>query len=404
MQLERVSKTSDHYGRYYTEEGVATLLVEAMGTHSPELVIDLGVGDGALVGAASQKWARARFVTLDIDAHAGGQSSHAKAMSSTHHIGDALGDNLCQHIGVSYGSVDSALCNPPYVRPRWRKHFAEILEDAGLSSVMPKIGCVPADILFIAQNLRFLRKGGKLGLILPDGIIAGEKFAKLRQVLATAHRLERIIELPRRVFRNTDAKAHIVILTKHFSPQNNIQIQQLDENGVLTSPLVLSTDRVGDRLDYSYLTLHQHNSACPVTRVRDVVEVLSRGPYSSVDRHHCGHPVFHTTDFGFGRVSVPNQFVLSKAIAKTLPGTVAQAGDILLARVGRNLEEKVCSVTSGFVAVSDCVFVLRVKAEFRKRLLSKLLSAEGKKSLSALSHGVGARFITTESLLNLPIG
>lgn len=69
----------------------------------------------------------------------------------------------------------SALCNPPYIRPGWRSHFGQILEDAGLSGVFPHIKCVPADILFIAQNLRFLRPSGKLGLILPDGIIAGEK-------------------------------------------------------------------------------------------------------------------------------------------------------------------------------------------------------------------------------------
>jgi len=137
--------------------------------------------------------------------------------------------------------------------------------------------------------------------------------------------------------------------------------------------------------------------------VRDVVEILTRGPYSSVDRLHCGHPVFHTTDFRQGRLEVPNDFVLGKAIAETVPGAVARAGDILLARVGRNLEEKVCSVTRGFVAISDCVFVLRVQAEYRKRVLSRLLSADGRKTLSALSHGVGARFITVESLLNLTI-
>ena len=241
-----------------------------MGVHSPNLVIDLGVGDGALVGAASRKWAGARFITVDIDACAGRPQLHGQVISSMHRVEDALGNNLSQRIGVLHETVNSALCNPPYVGPKWQRHFAEMLEDAGLSGVMPKIGCIPADVLFIAQNLRFLRRGGKLGLILPDGIIAGERFSKLRQVLATTHRLERVIELPRRVFRRTDAKAHIVILTKHLSPQNTIQVQRLDECGSLTSPIALSTDRAGDRLDYSYIwhrsnkmgrTIPQHECA-----------------------------------------------------------------------------------------------------------------------------------------------
>lgn len=403
MQLARVSKTSDHFGRYYTGDNVADLLVDEMGAHSPNLVIDLGVGDGALVGAASRKWTGARFVTVDIDAQAGHPSWNSSELFLMHHVGDALGNDLCQRINVSHGTVDAALCNPPYVRPKWRKHFAEILEDSGLSGVTPKIGCVPADVLFIAQNLRFLRRGGKLGLILPDGIIAGEKFTKLRQILATAHHLERVIELPRRVFRNTDAKAHIVILAKDLSPQNTIQVQRLNETGTLTSPLELSTDRAGDRLDYSYLASLRQDSDSSLMRVRDVVEILGRGPYSSVERLNCRYPVFHTTDFEPGRHGVTSEFLLSKAMAETLPGIVARAGDILLARVGRNLEEKVCSVTRGFVAITDCVFVLRVKPGYRKRVLKKLQSVDGRKALSALSHGVGARFITVESLLNLAI-
>lgn len=403
MQLARVSKTSDRLGRYYTGDDIAALLVDAMGVHNPNLVIDLGVGDGALVSAASRVWGGARFVTVDIDACVGRPKLHENVMSSMHHVDDALGDKLCQRIGVFHGSVDSALCNPPYVRPKWRKHFAEMLEGAGLSGVMPKIGCVPADVLFIAQNLRFLRKGGKLGLILPDGIIAGEKFRKLRQTLATAHRLERVIELPRRVFRNTDAKAHIVILAKHLSPENTIQVQRLDESGALTAPLVLSPDRVGERLDYSYLALPQHRLNNPSIRVRDVVEVLTRGSCSSADRQHCGHPVFHTTDFRQGQLGIPSDFILSKAVAETISGPVARAGDILLARVGRNLEDKICSVTRGFVAISDCVFLLRVKAEYRKRVLARLFSDDGRKTLAALSHGVGARFITVESLLSVSL-
>ena len=100
MQLARASKTSDRFGRYYTGGNVAALLVDEMGVHSPNLVIDLGVGDGALVGAASRKWAGARFITVDIDACAGRPQLHGQVISSMHHVEDALGNNLSQRIGV----------------------------------------------------------------------------------------------------------------------------------------------------------------------------------------------------------------------------------------------------------------------------------------------------------------
>jgi type I restriction enzyme M protein len=403
MQLARAAKTSDRFGRYYTDADVAGLLVASMAAAGPGLVIDLGAGDGALVGAASRQWLDARFVTVDIDAGVGRPKLYGKLRAATHHIGDALEDNLAQRIRVSLGSVDSALCNPPYVRPRWRKHFAEMLEDAGLSSVIPKIGCVPADVLFIAQNLRFLRSGGKLGLILPDGVIAGEKFGKLRQLLATAHRLERVIELPRSVFRSTDAKAHIVVLTKHESPRPSIQVQRLEDGGALSASISLSTERAIERLDYSYLASAARRYDKRGLQLRDVAILLTRGPYSSADRRSCPHPVFHTTDFAPGSLEVPRDFVMGKSAADKIAGNVAEAGDILLARVGRNLEEKVCYVNRGVVAFSDCIFLLRIKEPFRQRVLRSLNSPRGRQALFAMSHGVGARFITTEALLSLAI-
>lgn len=405
MQLSRAPKTSDHFGRYYTDQDIAGLLVKTVCVKKPGIVIDLGAGDGALAGEASMHWDEARFVTVDIDCNAGSSRlNDLRGSAFTHHVGNALDDSLDQKIGLAYGSVDLALCNPPYVRPKWRKHFGEILEDAGLSHIIPKFGCITAEVLFIAQNLRFLRAGGKLGLILPDGVIAGEKFAKLRHSLATAHRLERVIELPRRVFHNTDAKAHIVVLAKHESAAETIRIQRLEASGMLSPAIDLNTEKAIARLDYSYLASHQRIAPkARGVRLRDIMQVLTRGSYSSAERKECSFPVFHTTDFEPGSLDVPRDFVLSKSAAASTCGIVAQAGDILIARVGRNLEQKVCTVTRGAVAISDCVMLLRVAPRYHDRAVRFLSSASGRAVLLSISHGVGARFITTEAMLELVI-
>lgn len=404
MQLSRNSKTSDHFGRYYTESDIASLLIESMAVRSPKLAIDLGAGSGALVSEASRHWEKTEFITVDIDRKA--ESSALRAISEsafTHHTADALDSSLAEKIGLRYGDVDSGLCNPPYVRPKWRKHFGEILEDAGLSHVIPKIGCIQADVLFIAQNLRFLRSGGKLGLILPDGAIAGEKYAKLRHTLATNHRIERVIELPRRVFRKTDAKAHIVVLTKHQVVDADIQVQRLGDNGLLSQPIHLSPDRAVVRLDYSYLASQQrigHRSAG--LTIRSITQLVTRGSYSSSQRKDLSFPVFHTTDFN-GSAVVPRQFWLTKELQRTASGNLAQPNDILLARVGRNLEQKVSTVTRGTIAVSDCILILRVEPKYQERALIYLTSARGRAALLAASHGVGAAFITMDALQSLEI-
>lgn len=404
MALATASRYSDPYGRYYTRGGAAEVLVSAMGRAPKGVVIDLGAGDGALVGEASRRWTGARFITVDIDQNAGSSRLSEQANSCfSHHVADALDAQLAQKIGLDVGAAHSALCNPPYIRSGWRSHFGQILEDAGLSGVFPHIKCVPADILFIAQNLRFLRPGGKLGLILPDGIIAGEKCGALRHALTKAHRLERVIELPRRMFHGTEAKAYVVVLTKQGKPADAIALQRLEADGSLTGTLDLAVGEATSRLDYSFHCAPAQSLPNRRGRatLRDLGATVARGSFSSSERNACEFPVFHTTDFtGAG---VPRAFQLSKARAATIDALFAEPGDILVARVGRNLEEKVAVVERGRVALSDCILRIRVAPEMQKYVLNFFNSEAGRLALQTASHGVGARFVTRDALLDMVI-
>lgn len=402
MQISRIPKTSDPLGRYYTESVVGSLLVNAMDLICPGTALDLGAGDGALVGEAAKVWENTRFITVDIDANAG--SAMLPKLNSrkfTHHITDALDFALAERLGLRQGEADAALCNPPYLRPRWKKHFAEILEDAGLSHVLPRLSEVPSDLLFIAQNLRLLRDGGRLGLILPDSIISGEKFSSFRKTLLKKHRIERVIELPRRIFRNTDAKAHILVVAKHGESSVQIPIQRLEENGLLSPQLLLPADCAEKRLDYSYASQKRSCIDFEQRSISGVVLSVLRGSFSSAHRNQVEFPIFHTTDFPILEDYVPHAYRLSSENEKTVTGIIASKGDILVARVGRNLSQKVCMVRSGRVAISDCILLLKVIPEYQEAILSYLRSESGHIALEAASHGVGAKFITKSSLLEL---
>lgn len=398
----RVSKTSDPLGRYYTRATVASLLVQTMGKRSPGLALDLGAGDGALVRQASTVWKNTQFITVDIDKNAGSIALPASGGDKfKHYVADALSRNLSERLAVNLGAADAALCNPPYIRPRWKKHFGEILEEAGLSHVLPKMSDAPSDLLFIAQNLRFLRSGGHLGLILPDGMIAGERFQAFRETLARKHKIERVIELPRRIFKSTDAKAHIVVLAKDAGGSSQIKIQRVENDGALSSSIALPSDFAKLRLDYSHYVTKDDQEDASLT-IRDVAIMAVRGNCSSAQRRAMPVPVFHTTEFDTSG-TVPSSFVLRKQDSSVATGMVAIPGDILIARVGRNLESKVCIVRKGYVILSDCIFALRVLPAYREPVLSFLTSQSGRDALASASHGVAARFITTEALLNIKI-
>ena len=402
MQLSRPSKTSDPLGCYYTKPVVGALMVNAMGMECPGTVLDICVGDGALIREAARVWESASFITSDIEEK--GKATLFQTLSGRiihHHVGDSLDLGLAERLGLQWGRADMALCNPPYIRPKWKKQFLEILEDAGLSHVLPRMRDIPADLIFIAQNLRLLRQGGRLGLILPDGIVAGEKYSVFRKALLKKHQVERVIELPRRIFKSTDAKAHIVIVSKHSNWSEFISIQRLEINGNLSPQLQITTDNAVKRLDYSYIAKTQKSVTFGMKKISEVAIEVFRGKYTSVDRKFAGFPVFHTKDFSVDKAYVPSQYNLPPDAIKSVIGIVALPGDILIARVGRNLSKKVCMVGNGKVAISDCILLLRVLPEYRQAVFCYLKSESGRLALEARTHGVGAKFITVGSLLEL---
>lgn len=398
MQLAREAKTSDPLGRYYTESIVSATLARAMTVKSPKKVLDLGAGSGCLSAEASKIWVKATFVTVDIDRKARCAllpKTHGSAFN--HFFVDALELSLAERLGLQWGQIDAAVCNPPYLRPQWRKHFSNILEDANLSHTVQKIGDVSADLLFVAQNLRMLISGGRLGLILSDGIIAGEKYAAFRKALVDMHCIEKVIELPRRAFKNTDAKAHIVVLSKDKNTNEYIPVQKLFQNGNLSSALNVPAEESIHRLDYSYLAGRANNRYSRT--LGDAAERIVRGSFSSSDRIQLDFPVFHTTDFPKSSNSVPARFYLSKRQTALCEGILARHGDILIARVGRNLSSKVCKVNlNGFIAISDSVFLLRTSSNNINELFNFIKSENGRLELERLSQGVGAKFITSRSL------
>lgn len=376
--------------------------MNSMGAVAPESVLDLGAGDGALTAAAAKIWQDATYYTVDIDENARSASlPRLLGRSFRHHVGDALSSAIEMELGLELGGADLAICNPPYIRPRWRDGFASILEDAGLSHVLPKLADMPAEILFIAQNLRFLKNHGRLGLIVPDGVIAGERFSGLRNTLATEHCIERVIELPRGIFKKTEAKAHILVMSKSGEGPDEIQVQRLDESGVLSPELKVQREQAAGRLDYSFLAGGAAKRGAKQTRIGDVTISLSRGSFSSSQISKCDFPVLHTTDLSPAVEVVSRKFNMPVPLAKLGKLNLAKPGDILVGRVGRNFEEKVCIVKSGTVAVSDCIFILRVAPEYRDSVFAYLKSSRGREALSFSSHGVGAKFLTIDALQNI---
>jgi len=408
--LPKTSSGSDWLGRYYTSEAISHLLVSLMMPEQPGTIVDLGSGDGALAIAAACRWRDSHLITVDIDRDATASRLITDYNSSFKHLhikADALALDLPQQIGVPLGSVDAAVCNPPYIRLPWRKGYAELLEEVGLSNAYPAIKEASADVIFIAQNLRLLRNGGQLGLIVPDGLISGEKTAEVRKVLIEQHQIDCVIKLPRRVFIGTEAQTHIVLLSKFGKENSMIKLMELNEYGGLSEPILISPEEGVKRLDYSYFYFRKsHPTGDEHTTNRSLRHLgvsLVRGSLNSRQAKEANFPVFHTPNFinRFDHMyNVPNDLKLPKSIELSSNIVKAEPGDILLARVGRGLEKKVCMIARGKMAITDCVYRLRAPGNLRGGIVAALASDLGHDYLKSISHGVGAKHLSMQDILD----
>lgn len=409
MRTQHYSRNTDSLGRYYTNAAVSSLLVDQLPATKPRAVLDLGSGRGALSLAASGRWSRSGLITVDVDARAVdlGERLRRKGFlgQHAHFQQDALTPELA---GVLHGSwagmPEVGVCNPPFIINRWQESYGSILEDVGFSGCLPAIASTDAAVLFLAQNLRLIAPNGCVGIIVPDSLVSAAKFMKFRQELLRRYAVSRAIRLPRGSFGGTDALAHILLVHNMRPSSDHVALMRMHDSGHLSPSLNVDLAQAAQRMDYDF-----HTTRCAVnpnvSRLSDVIEDVCRGTLNSAQARLEQGLVLHTTDI---TPAMYGKWVNFSAKAfRPPPGTkpqrLAVEGDILVARVGRTAPDKVIGVGKGGVAYTDCLYRIRVPAEWRQCVLSNLTSAGGRAWLEQHCYGVAARQLTRSDLLNLPL-
>jgi type I restriction enzyme M protein len=410
MRTYQHAKSTDYLGRYYTQSLISRFLVEHLPAEQPGAVLDLGAGEGALTIAASSKWSDAALITVDVDVEALSVLTHrlkCGGFKGHHHhfpqdaLGVGLQSALTRHNCALPGV---AVCNPPFLVHEWRKEYSEIIEDAGFSGSLPAITSTDAAVLFLAQNLRLIADGGNVGIIVPDSLACADKYLRFRASLLERYQILHAIRLRRGSFAGTDALAHILILSKRLPTSEFVHLSCLPSKGGLTHTIDVQRDRAIHRLDYAYHASEMTGSD-GLTKLGDVVIDLRRGTLNSAEVRSAGSFVLHTTDITTEMRGKWTDFSrrFYKPSNGSLSTTIAEPGDMILARVGRNAAGKVIGISKGHVMFSDCLYRLRILPEYRERVLRCLASKTGERWLEMHAYGVAARHISKSDLLNFPL-
>ncbi len=155
----------------------------------------------------------------------GAQFADLKVMDSLERMSSLTGglnEGLPDHPGFYPGGLTMILTNPPFGS---KVTNAQVLKDyAGRQGVSLKEGKVisslPQEVVFVNRCLEFLAPGGKLAIVLPDGVLANSSMQFVRDWMLRHARLKAVLSLPQETFAPFGAgvKASVVVLQKRAAP------------------------------------------------------------------------------------------------------------------------------------------------------------------------------------------
>lgn len=390
----------DALARYYTQDKISQLLINRLKTDEPKQILELGIGDGSLSMAAYKRWGKARFFGVDID-----DNSIAKIRENLPFVEminyNSLEYNMQVKLNIKDSSIDIAICNPPYLRHKIDEADKLLFEKVNLDSCISNKQ-ITTDIIFLAQNLRFLKDGCELGIILPDSILTNQCYSGLRTDLIFNHNVKNIIQLPDNVFNKTEARTHIMIIEKKGKSRNEIEVSKADSNGEIIQSIFINRKNLIQRMDFDfhYWLLSQKKYKESSIALGDIAISLSRGNRTKKYLHNLNIPYFHTTSF-----NMQNLYFDSKLAEGDYPANLSLAGpgDILIARVGKRCIGNIAMINKGFIPYSDCIYKLRVPDNYISVVFESLISERGQLWLQAYAHGVCARLINKSDLLTFKL-
>jgi type I restriction enzyme M protein len=387
----------DSLGRYYTNSSFSELLVRCLQIENPNTIIDLGVGGGSLIKAAYNRWAKAKFIAADIDEKSIEKLNMDMPFVKVYNA-NGLKLDIEKTLLLTNSTIDIAVCNPPYSQIKEKKRFENLFIEANLKDCI-KLNKITSDIVFLAQNLKLLRKSGELGIILPDNILTGYDFALLRDSILKNHNVKAIIELPERIFSKTEAKTHIALIEKDGSTKSKIPLFIAGKDGKCFDQIEINSSSLVGRMDFSY---HKTNTTIKKTqkRLRDFHFELKRGNNTNAELKETKMPYLHSTSFSDGAIIKLN----GKESGNFMPNSVlANAGDIVIARVGRGCVGKCALIEKGSIPISDCLYMIKAEEKIISSIWKFINSTKGKEWLKASAHGVCSKVLSKGDILDIPI-
>ena len=201
-------------GAFFTPEAVARFIT-AWAIRSPQDdVIEPSCGEAVFlhqVGASH----RGRVVGVEIHAASACEAERtlrAEGVPADLHVRDFF-------LHDEFGSYDAAVGNPPYVRYQdWSGEVRAKSREAALGAGVNLTALASSWAAFTVHSALHLRKGGRLGLVLPAELLSVNYAAPVRRFLLNSFSTVTLVLFEERVFPGVDVEA-VLLLADGFDPE-----------------------------------------------------------------------------------------------------------------------------------------------------------------------------------------
>ena len=260
-------------GQFFTDQKVTKLALSFINPkfNTTEKIIDLCSGTGGFLLEAlkykksnSAKKLDKNIVGVEIDSNVSKmgndllntiiEDKDSNIIKNT----DSLDIKRLNSLGIVYEDFEYAVTNPPFGTKAKVKKL-EILKNFELAqlsnsalnqtkSVSKKVFPRAPDILFIEQNIKILKPGGLLAIVVPYQVVSGPQTLYVRDWILRNTIIKAVIDLPSETFQPfTGTKTSLLVLEKRELPlllSNNCE----EYSFFVAEPKWIGHDRRGNKV------------------------------------------------------------------------------------------------------------------------------------------------------------
>ena len=219
-------------GQYFTPRQVVEFMVGMLEPDAEDYVMDPACGSGGFLlyplkkvreeygkdSEAARDFAIRHIYGIEISDRIARIAMMDMVIHHDGHTNITCADALQEYdkfgiMGIQPNKYDLVFTNPPFGAVAKDEKILKIFE---LGSKYRKRKTQKTEILFIERCLDFLRPGGKMGIVLPDGILTNSSLQYVRDFIEKNARILAVVSLPQQTFvpSGSGVKASLFFLQK----------------------------------------------------------------------------------------------------------------------------------------------------------------------------------------------